>query len=387
MQKRIYFDNAATTNVDPRVLESMIPYFTEFYGNASSMHAFGATAKVVLSNARKTLADSIHSQPEEIIFTSSGTEANNLALKGIALANRQRGMHIIVSAIEHDCILNTCRWLATQGFSISYLPVNSEGIVITGLLEKMIRKDTIMVSVMHVNNEIGTIQPVSAIGSICRENKVLFHTDACQSFGKIPINVAEQNIDLMTVNAHKIYGPKGIGALYVRKGLTIAPMLHGGGQEEGIRPSTENIPAIAGFSAAAEISINEMQSEHKRISELQENLFSSLNNVYNDFYLNGHRSKRLPHNLNFSFRGKEGEAIRLLLLLDESGIAVSAGSACSSNDKSNNASHVLQAIGLNQFEARGAIRVSFGRFNTMDEVRTFTETIGNIVGQLNSIYS
>jgi len=387
MKKRIYFDNAATTALDPRVLETMMPYFTQHYGNASSMHSFGVDAKVSLLNARKTVAECIHAQPEEIIFTSSGTEANNLALKGIALANRQNGMHIIVSAIEHDCILNTCRWLASQGFSISYLPVDRDGLVILSLLEKMIRKDTILVSVMHANNEVGTIQPIAAIGRICRDNGVLFHTDACQSFGKVPLNVAEQNIDLLTLNAHKIYGPKGIGALYLRKGLQITPMLHGGGQEAGRRSSTENIPAIVGFATAAEISMNEMRTEHDRISEMQDYLHNFLYKNYEDYYLNGHRSKRLPHNLNFSFHGLEGEAIRLLLLFDESGIAVSAGSACSSNDKSNNASHVLQAIGLNPFEARGAIRVSFGRYNTIDEVKTFTETIGSVVGQLNSIFS
>jgi cysteine desulfurase len=303
------------------------------------------------------------------------------------MANRQKGMHIIVSAIEHDCILNTCRWLASQGFSISYLPVDRDGLVILSLLEKMIRKDTILVSVMHANNEVGTIQPIAAIGRICRENGVLFHTDACQSFGKVPLNVAEQNIDLLTLNAHKIYGPKGIGALYLRKGLQLTPMLHGGGQEAGRRSSTENIPAIVGFATAAEISINEMRTEHDRISQMQDYLHNFLYKNYEDYYLNGHRSKRLPHNLNFSFHGMEGEAIRLLLLFDESGIAVSAGSACSSNDKSNNASHVLQAIGLNPFEARGAIRVSFGRYNTIDEVKTFTETIGSVVGQLNSIFS
>jgi cysteine desulfurase len=387
MKKRIYFDNAATTALDPRVLEAMMPYFTQRYGNASSMHSFGADAKESLLNARKTLAECIHAQPEEIIFTSSGTEANNLALKGIAVANRQKGMHIIVSAIEHDCILNTCRWLESQGFSISYLPVDRDGLVILSLLEKMIRKDTILVSVMHVNNEVGTIQPIAAIGRICRDNGVLFHTDACQSFGKVPLNVTEQNIDLLTLNAHKIYGPKGIGALHLRKGLQITPMLHGGGQEAGRRSSTENIPAIVGFATAAEICINEMRAEHDRIGQLQDYLHNFLYKNYEDYYLNGHRSKRLPHNLNFSFHGLEGEAIRLLLLFDESGIAVSAGSACSSNDKSNNASHVLQAIGLNPFEARGAIRVSFGRYNTVDEVKTFTETIGSVVGQLNSIFS
>lgn len=387
MKKRIYFDNAATTRIDQRVLDAMIPFFTESYGNASSMHEFGSKAKEALSNSRKTIADSIHAMPDEIIFTSSGTEANNLAIKGVAVKNRSKGNHIIVSSIEHDCILNTSHYLGEQGFSITYLPVDSSGIIDPQLLEKALRPDTILVSVMHANNEIGTIQPLQEIGKTCHEHGVLLHTDACQSFGKIPINVLTQNIDLLTLNAHKIYGPKGIGALYIRKGISIIPMLHGGGQESGVRSSTENVPAIVGFAKATELCINEMASESNRIKEMRDYFANYLLTNYEDVYINGSQQHRLYNNLNFSFHGLEGETIRLLLLLDEMGIAVSAGSACSSNDKSNNASHVLQAIGLNQFEARGAVRVSFGRFNTMEEVKCFTEIIGSVVGQLNSIFS
>jgi cysteine desulfurase len=387
MKKRIYLDNAATTRIDPRVLDAMIPLFTENYGNASSMHDFGTKAKVALYNSRKIIAESIHALPEEIIFTSSGTEANNLALKGVAFANRSKGNHIIVSSIEHDCILNAGHWMEDQGFRVTYLPVDSSGIVDPRLLEKVIRPDTILASVMHVNNEIGTIQPLKEIGQVCHHYGVLLHSDACQSFGKIPINVLSQNVDLLTLNAHKMYGPKGVGALYIRKGINIQSQMHGGGQEFGLRSSTENIPAIAGFAKATELCLEEMESESKRIKSMRDYLANYLFENYEDFYINGSQEHRIYNNLNFSFHGLEGETIRLLLLLDEMGVAVSAGSACSSNDKSNNASHVLQAIGLNQFESRGAVRVSFGRYNTMDEVKNFTEIIGSVVGQLNSIFS
>lgn len=387
MKKRIYLDNAATTRIDPRVLDTMIPLFTENYGNASSMHDFGTKAKVALLSSRKIIAESIHALPEEIIFTSSGTEANNLALKGVAFANRSKGNHIIVSSIEHDCILNAGHWMEEQGFRVTYLPVDSSGMVDPKLLERVIRPDTILASVMHVNNEIGTIQPLKEIGQICRHYGVLFHSDACQSFGKIPINVHSQNVDLLTLNAHKMYGPKGVGALYIRKGINIQTQMHGGGQEFGLRSSTENIPAIAGFAKATELCMDEMESESKRIKDMRDYLANYLFENYEDFYINGSHEHRIYNNLNFSFHGLEGETIRLLLLLDEMGVAVSAGSACSSNDKSNNASHVLQAIGLNQFEARGAVRVSFGKYNTMEEVKNFTEIIGSVVGQLNSIFS
>jgi cysteine desulfurase len=387
MKKRIYFDNAATTRVDQRVLDAMIPFFMESYGNASSMHDFGSRAKESLYYSRKTIADSINAQPDEIIFTSSGTEANNLALKGIAEAYRSQGKHIIVSSIEHDCILNTCRYLEEQGYRITYLPVDSSGIIEPKNLERAIRPDTILISVMHANNEIGTIQPLKEIGRVCHDHGVFLHSDACQSFGKIPIDVIYQNIDLLTLNAHKIYGPKGVGALYIRKGIVVKPLLHGGGQEYGIRSSTENLPAIVGFAKATELCMLEMASECKRIKAMRDYFANYLFENYEDVYINGSQEHRLYNNLNFSFHGLEGETIRLLLLLDEMGIAVSAGSACSSNDKSNNASHVLKAIGLNQFEARGAVRVSFGRFNTMEEVRNFTEAIESVVGQLNSIFS
>ena len=387
MKQRIYLDNAATTSVDSRVLEAMMPYFRHYYGNASSLHSFGTVAKETLDRSRKKLASFIGAEPEEIVFTSGGTEANNLTLKGIAFANRSKGNHIIVSAVEHDCVLNACRWLETQGFYITYLPVNNEGVVDINELKKFINPKTILVSVMHANNEIGTLEPIEEIGEICKKNNVTFHSDACQSFGKIPIDVNKAGIGLLTINSHKIYGPKGVGALYVRKGINIVPLLHGGGQEGGLRSTTENIPGIIGFVKAAELCIDEMKADYEKQLRLRTRLTDFLFENYENVYINGPLENRLPGHLNFSFHGMEGETIRLLLLLDERGIAVSAGSACSSNDKTNNASHVLQAIGLNQFEARGGIRISFGRFSTEEELEGFKTALLESTDSLPSIFS
>ncbi|MEI7499131.1 MAG: cysteine desulfurase family protein [Bacteroidota bacterium] len=386
-RNRIYLDNAATTRVDERVVQSMLPYFSQTYGNASSLHHFGTYAKEVLENSRLSIAQSINAEPNELYFTSSGTESNNWALKSIARSNRHKGRHIIVSAIEHDCVLNTCNWLAEEGFFITYLPVNSDGIADIETLKAVINPKTILVSVMHANNEIGTIEPIEEIGRICKERQVYFHTDACQSFGKIPVDVNRANVDLLTINSHKIYGPKGIGALYVRKGVNLVPLLHGGGQEAGLRSSTENLPAIVGFAKAAELCMDEMKNEAARLSNLRDKLTWHLLSEYGSSYINGSTDQRLPGHLSFSFHGLEGETIRLLLLLDEMGIAVSAGSACSSNDKSHSASHVLQAIGLNPFEARGAIRVSMGRFTTENDIDIFINSLGMGLKNLTSIFS
>jgi cysteine desulfurase len=385
--KRIFLDNAATTRVDPRVLVAMVPYFSSEYGNASSLHQFGTFAKEVLEHSRAGIAHTIGAEPGELFFTSGGTESNNWALKSTALANRHKGNHIIVSSIEHDCILNTCDWLSGQGFFITYLPVDRDGIVDLEALKTAINPKTILVSVMHANNEIGTIEPIGEIGRICKSHRVPFHSDACQSFGKIPVDVNKAGVDLLTINSHKIYGPKGIGALYVRKGVSMVPLLHGGGQEAGLRSSTENIPAIAGFARAAELSMQQMTGEAARLSGLREKLAKFIQSGYGNAYINGHPDLRLPGHLSFSFHGLEGETIRLLLLLDEMGIAVSAGSACSSNDKSHHASHVLQAIGLNPFEARGAIRVSMGRFTTENEVNIFMDSLQLALNSLTSIFS
>jgi cysteine desulfurase len=386
MQKRIYLDNAATTCLDDRLLEVMLPLFTKQFGNSSSLHSFGVEAKNVLDRAHEQIAGCIGASPEEIVFTSGGTESNNFAIKGIALANRHKGNHIIVSSIEHDCILNSCKWLEEQGFYITYLPVDHDGIIDLDFLKRAINSKTILVSVMFANNEIGTIEPIDEIGRICRAHNVLFHSDACQSFGKVPVNVVRSNIDLLTINSHKIYGPKGVGALYVRKGTAITPLLHGGGQEYGLRSTTENIPGIAGFAKAAELCLDEIESETIRMNRLRKKFTDYLFSEFEDAYINGHERFRLPGHINFSFRGMEGETIRLLLLLDELGIAVSAGSACSSNYGSN-ASHVLQAIGLNPFEARGGIRVSFGRFTTESDIDYCLSALKQSVPELNTIFS
>ncbi len=385
--RKIYFDNAATTQLDSRVFESMLPYLKDVYGNASSLHSFGTQAKQSLDELRSSLASGINAQSDELIFTSGGTEANNLALKGIAFANRSKGNHIIVSAIEHDCILNTCKWLETQGFFVSYVSVDKDGLIDLDKLSRMINPKTILVSVMHANNEIGTIQPIEAIGRICEERDVYFHTDACQSFGKVPIDVVAQHITLMSLNAHKIYGPNGVGCLYVKKNTNIMPLFHGGGQEFGLRSTTENIAGIAGFAKAAELCMAELPTERKRITSLRDKLIQELDNRFEGFYVNGSLTQRLSNNLNFGISGLEGETIRLLLLLDEKGIAVSAGSACSNNDTTKSASHVLQAIGKDPFEARGAVRLSLGRFNTEDDINYFIETLETTILQLKSIFS
>ena len=387
MKQKIYLDNAATTQVDERVVLSMLPYHSEEYGNASSLHSFGTHAKEILDRSRRKLASFIGAEPNEIVFTSGGTEANNLALKGIAFANRSKGNHLIVSAIEHDCVLNVCKWLETQGFYITYLPVDNTGVVDVDELKKYINSKTILVSIMHANNEIGTLEPIAEIGQICKSYNVPFHSDACQSFGKIPIKVNEAGLDLLTINSHKIYGPKGVGALYVRKGVNIIPLLHGGGQESGIRSTTENLPGIVGFVNAAELCIEGMKIESSTLLRLRKNLTDFLFDNFDNVYINGSIDNKLPGLLNFSLHGLEGETMRLLLLLDEKGIAVSAGSACSSNDKTHNASHVLQAIGLNQFEARGSIRVSFGRYSTEKDLEKFKVALTESINSLTSIFS
>lgn len=387
MEKRIYLDNSASTRVDPRVVEEMLPYFTEYFGNASSLHSYGREAKDAIEKARAKIASFIGANPNEIIFTSGGTESNNLALKGIAYANKEKGKHIIVSAIEHDCILNSCKWLEMQGFDVSYLSVDKYGLINLDELEDTIKKTTILISIMHANNEIGTIEPIKEVGKICRDKDIYFHTDACQSFTKVPIDVKSQNLDLLTMNSHKIYGPKGIGALFIRNNVKIVPWQHGGEHEYGLRSSTENVPGIVGFAKAVELCFEEFDTEIPRLTYLRDEIIENVFSNIHEAYLNGHSSRRLPNNVNFGFHGFEGEAIKILLQLDEMGIAVSTGSACSSNQGENKPSHVLLAIGLNQVQARGALRATLGRYNTEEEVDYFLDSLPKAVKSLRSISS
>lgn len=380
--EKVYLDNAATTHTDSRVLESIMTAYKSYYGNASSLHQYGTVIKEKITESRKAIANYLDCFPEEIIFTSGGTESNNMAIKGIAFSNHSKGNHIIVSSIEHECILNVCNWLEKQGFFITYLPVDNNGLIDLNYLDKCINSKTILVSVMHVNNEIGTIQPINEIAGICKKHGVYYHSDICQSFGKIPVNI--EDIDLVTINSHKIYGPKGIGALIIKKGTKITPLLHGGGQEFGLRSTTENFESIIGFLKAIEICFSEMESENQRIKELQNKLITLLTNI-EGIYFNGSLNKKIPNIINFCINGLEGEAIRLLLLLDDDGVAISSGSACSSNSN-NHASHVLQAIGLNQLEARGSIRVSLGRFNTESDITLFVESLQKNIKKLVSTH-
>ncbi|CAJ36819.1 cysteine desulfurase family protein [Methanocella arvoryzae] len=380
---KIYLDNSATTRLDPRVFEAMAPYFMEAYGNPSSLHSFGGAARDAVEEARERLAGTIGARPESVVFTSGGTESNNLALKGVAYASRRRGRHIITTAIEHDCILHSCQWLERQGFEVTYLPVDRAGLVNPDDVAGAVRPDTILVSVMHANNEIGTVQPVEEISAICREKGVPFHTDACQSFGKIPVDAGA--FDLITLNAHKIYGPKGVGALVVGDGVSIEAWQHGGGHEHGLRSSTENVPAIVGFATAAELVVGSMEGESSRLARMRDRIIDTVLGEIEAAYLNGHRSLRLPNNVNLGFHGYEGEAIKLLLGLDEKGIAVSTGSACSSGTGTH--SHVLAAIGLNPLEARGALRITPGRFNTDQEIDYLLEVLPKAARSLKSISS
>ncbi len=378
--KKIYMDYAATTPVDPRVLEAMKPYFSKKYGNSMSLHRFGREAKETLENSRKTVASLMKANSEELIFTSGATESNNQVLKGISFANRKKGKHIIASEIEHHCILHSAEWLEKQGFEITYLPVDKYGLVNPEELEKGIRKDTILVSIMHANNEIGTVQPIKEIGKICSEKGVYFHSDAAQSFGKIPIDVNKMNIDLLTINAHKMYGPKGVGALFIRKGVKIQPLLHGGGHESNLRSTTVNVAGIAGFAKAVEIQKKEMKQDEKKQVKFRDKMIKELLKI-NNSHLNGHPKKRLPNNVNLWFAFIEGES--LIITLDDKGIAASTGSACSSD--SLQPSHVLLAIGLKAQEAHGSLRLSIGKYTTKQDVDYVLDGMSGVVKNLRKI--
>jgi len=376
----IYLDNAATTPVRKEVLEEMTPYFSKKYGNASSLHSLGREANRALQEARAKVADVINAMPEEIYFTSGGSEADNTALKGLAFANKDKGNHIIISSIEHDAVLNTCKFLEQNGFEVTYLPVDKYGFVNCDDIEKVITKKTILISVMHANNEIGTIEPIANIGSLAQEKGVYFHTDAVQTFGKIPIDVEKMGIDLLSASSHKVYGPKGVGALYVKKGIEIQPLIHGGGHENGLRSGTENVAGIVGFGKAAELAENERAIEAGREIKLRDKLIKGALKIKNS-YLNGHPTIRLPNNANFSFKFIEGEG--LVLDLDGYGIAASTGSACSS--KSLEPSHVLLAIGLKHEEAHGSLRLSLGRDTNDRDINYVLKVLPKSVERLRKI--
>ncbi|MBN3037390.1 MAG: cysteine desulfurase NifS [Candidatus Diapherotrites archaeon] len=373
--ERIYMDHAATTPVDARVLEAMAPYFSEKYGNASSLHSHGREAKSALEDSRATVAGFLGADPGEIVFTAGGTESNNHALKGVAFANRERGRHIITSPIEHDCVRKSAEWLATQGFEVSVLPVDEHGLVDPAELESIITDDTILVSVMAANNEIGTIQDIPALAGIAHGHGAYFHTDAVQAYGKVPISLS--GVDLLSASSHKLYGPKGVGMLFVRRGTRITPLMHGGGHELGRRSGTENVAGIVGFAKATEIASQEMKSEAGRQAKLRDRLIKGILGIP-DSALNGHPTKRLPNNVNVWFRYIEGES--LVLMLDDAGVGGSTGSACSSH--SLEPSHVLTAIGLRPEEAHGSLRLSLGKQNTDAHADRVLDVLPGIVDKL-----
>jgi len=375
--RNVYLDTAATTPVDPEVVKAMEPYVSQSYGNTSSIHAFGRDAENALEDSRRSLMKKVKAKNHRLFFTSGGTESNNFAMKGVAFANRDKGNHIITTRVEHDCVLNSAKWLAKHGFEVSYLDVDREGFVDADALEKAIRKETILASVIHGNNEIGTVQNLRELGRVCHDHDVVFHSDACQSFTKVPVNLEKDNIDMLTVNSHKIYGPKGVGGLFVREGTKIDPLLHGGGHEFGMRSGTVNVPGIVGFAKAAEI----MKDSHiSHMSGLRDMLIDGVSGI-EESWLNGPGKDRLCNNAHFSFRHIEGES--LIVHLDLKGIQASTGSACSS--KSLEPSHVLLAIGLKPEDAHGSVRFSVGKENTKDDIKYTIESLEEAVSTLRKI--
>ncbi len=371
--RKVYLDNGATTRVDERVAKAMLPYFTKYYGNASSIHQFGSKVEEDLKKARETIAKEINAEADEIIFTSGGTESDNLAIKGIVEGKKGK---IITSKIEHPAVLETCKYLEKKGYEVKYLDVDREGFVKLKDLEKEIDKNTLIVSIMHANNEIGVIQDIAKIGEICRKKKVVFHTDAVQSFKKIKIDVKKMNLDLVSLSAHKINGPKGIGALYVREGLGLKPLFHGGHQEFGLRVGTENIAGIIGFAEAVKL-----QMDVEKIKKLRDKLIGGILKKIPNTKLNGSREKRICNNANISFENVEGESI--LMHLDFKGIAVSTGSACMAKDLK--PSHVLTAMGLNMKECHGSIRFSLDKFSTEEDVNYLLDVLPDIIKKLREI--
>ena len=380
--RKVYVDHGAGMPLDSRVLEAMKPYFLADYGNPSSSHSYGNSAKEALAASREKVARLVAAEKSrDVIFTSGGTESNNLALKGVAFRNREKGNHIITTAIEHMSVINVCKYLQKQGFEVTYVPVDTQGVVDVEKLKAAITDKTILISVMYANGEIGTIQPIREIGKLARENSVLFHVDAVAAAGKVPINVKEENIDLLSVSSNDMYGPKGVGALYIKQGTKLVPIDQGGGQENGLRSGTENIPGIVGMGKAAELAQTEMESEGKRLTGLRDKLIKGVLGKIDYSFLNGHPSQRLPGNANLRFSYIEGES--LILGLDLYGIQVSSGSACTS--KTLEPSHVLTAIGLPHEVAHGSLVFTMGKQNSEDDVNYILEVLPDVVNRLRAL--
>lgn len=375
---RVYLDHAATTAVRKEVLDEMLPCFSQNYGNPSSIYEIAREAKKLVDNARNQVANAINATPKEIYFTAGGSESDNWAIKGIAESYKDKGNHIITSSIEHHAVLHTCEYLEKNGYEVTYLPVDEDGKVSIKDLEAAIKPTTILITIMFANNEIGTLQPVKEIGEIAKKHNIIFHTDAVQALGHVKIDVKEMNIDMLSLSAHKLYGPKGIGALYVRKGIKLKSYIHGGAQERGIRAGTENVAGIVGLGKAVELAVNEMEQENKRLIALRDKIIDGILNNIPYTRLNGHRTDRLPGNANISFEFIEGESI--LLLLDMEGFYASSGSACTSG--SLDPSHVLLAIGLPHEKAHGSLRMTLGLENTEDDVNVLLQVLPKIVKRL-----
>lgn len=380
-RKRIYFDHSATTQVLPEVYEAMTPYFLDRFGNSSSIHSFGREAKIALEEARRKAADLINADPSEIVFTSGGTESDNLAIKGTATYKGKMKGHIITTTIEHHAVLEPCEFLKRFGFEVTHIPVSSEGLVDVGQVKRAVKNDTVLITVMTANNEIGTIQPIRDIGKLARARGIPFHTDAVQAIGKMPIDVKADNIDLLSLSAHKFHGPKGVGVLYVKKGTKIEPIIQGGGQERGLRSSTVNVAGAVGLGKAAEIAKRDMESTCQKMKHLRDKMIKAVPELVPHSYVNGHKTTRLVNNAHFRFDYIEGEG--LILQLDFKGIAASTGSACSTG--SLEPSHVLLALGLTHEQAHGSLRVTLGRENTEEEVDYLLEVLPGVVAKLREI--
>ena len=374
----MYLDNSATTQVSEEVFEEMKPYFREEFGNPSTLYGIGRESKKALNQARQRVADAINAKPEEIIFTGGGSESDNLAIKGIAFKLAKKGKHIITTDFEHPAVKETLYFLESLDFKVTYLPVYENGVIKIDDLKEAITDETILITIMHGNNEIGTVQPIEEIGKIAREKGIKFHTDAVQTFGKIPVDVEKLNVDLLSLSSHKINGPKGVGALYIKKGTRVTPLIHGGGQERGIRAGTENVPGIVGFGKACELAANQLDEHYEQLSSIRDELIDKVLGTIPEAYLNGDKEKRLPNLVNFRFKAIEGES--LILLLDAKGYQASTGSACSSNKLE--ASPVLTALGLDPVDVHGSLRISLSPESEKFDVDEFVDILSEAVSRL-----